>query len=102
MISLIEEKREALQELCPRYHVARLEIFGSAAVNSSVPEESDLDFLVAFNRSKEMNLADQFFGLWEDLQDLFDRDVDLIVERSMKNPYFIKAVNDTRKLVYAA
>lgn len=99
---MIEEKREALRELCARYGVARLEIFGSAAVNAAVPDESDLDFLVAFNRTGEMNLADQFFGLLEDLKSLFGREVDLVVERSMKNPYFIKAVNDTRKVVYAA
>lgn len=102
MISLIEEKRGMLEEVCRRYHVERLEVFGSAAVGEFRPDASDLDFLVAFRRSSDMNLADQYFGLWEDLRNLFGRDVDLIIERSMKNPYFIKAVNNTRRIVYAA
>lgn len=102
MIPLIEEKRRMLEEVCRRYHVERLEIFGSAAGGEFRPDASDLDFLVAFSRSSDMNLADQYFGLWEDLRGLFGRDVDLIIERAMKNPYFIKAVNNSRKIVYAA
>lgn len=102
VISLIEEKRGILEEMCRRYHVERLEIFGSAAGGEFRPESSDLDFLVAFHPSSDMNIADQYFGLWEDLRKLFNRDVDLVIERAMKNPYFIKAVNNTRKIVYAA
>jgi len=102
VISLIEEKRKMLEELCRTYHVERLDIFGSAATGKFRPDASDIDFIVSFNRSSDMNLADQYFGLWEDLRDMFGRDVDLVIERAMKNPYFIKAVNDTRRIVYAA
>jgi len=102
VISLIEEKRGMLEAACLRYHVERLEIFGSAADGAFRPDSSDLDFVVAFLCSSDMNLADQYFGLWEELREMFGRDVDLVIERSMKNPYFIKAVNATRRIVYAA
>lgn len=102
MISLIEEKRGILEEVCQRYHVERLEIFGSAATGEFQPDASDLDFVVAFLFSSDMTLLDQYFGLWEALRDMFGHDVDLVIERSMKNPYFIKAVNNTRRMVYAA
>lgn len=102
MIPLIEEKRATLEELCRRYHVERLDIFGSAASGEFQPDTSDLDFLVVFHPSSDMNLSDQYFGLWDDLRNLFNRDVDLVIERSMKNPYFIKTVNGTRRIIYAA
>lgn len=102
MVSAIEEKRSALEEICRRFHVARLEIFGSASTGEFNPGSSDLDFLVEFERNSEINLSDQYFGLWESLEGLFGCKVDLLTARSIRNPYFIKAVNQTRKVVYAA
>ena len=102
MNSLIEKNRTSLTQLCEKYNVKRLEIFGSAATGEFDAESSDLDFLVEFNRTKEMNVADQYFGLLEDLQDLFGRDIDLVMTRAMKNPYFIESVNQTRRLIYAS
>ena len=49
MIDLVEEKRDALGALCRRFHVKRLEIFGSAVTGRFDPSRSDLDFLVDFS-----------------------------------------------------
>jgi predicted nucleotidyltransferase len=47
VIALIEEHRGALRQLCQRYRVQRLEVFGSAATeNAFDPHTSDLDFRV--------------------------------------------------------
>lgn len=46
MIGLLEEKRTAIADLCKRYHVRRLDVFGSAAAGPFDPQESDVDFLV--------------------------------------------------------
>ena len=46
MIADILSHREELRELCRRYHVRRLDLFGSAARGDFVPARSDLDFLV--------------------------------------------------------
>jgi hypothetical protein len=48
MIPLIEKKRFAAEELCRKYRVIRLEVFGSAVGDSFDPDKSDLDFLVEF------------------------------------------------------
>jgi len=103
MVRVIQEKGAELAGLCARYGVRRLEVFGSAATGEGFdPQASDLDFLVEFQRTDAMNVADQYFGLWEDLMALFGRDVDLVMGRAMRNPHFIEAVNRTRSLVYAA
>ena len=101
MMQMIEAKREALSELCNRFHVGRLEVFGSAATGGLRPE-SDLDFLVEFQRVDSMTLADQYFGLLEALEELFGRKVDLLTGRSLRNPYFIASVKKTRQVLYAA
>ncbi|MDA1050661.1 MAG: nucleotidyltransferase domain-containing protein [Planctomycetota bacterium] len=98
----MENKLEDLATLCHRYGVRKLELFGSAADGSEFdPQRSDLDFLVEFEATAAMGPADQYFGLWEDLKLLFGRHVDLVTVRSMRNPYFIKAVNETRQVLYA-
>lgn len=101
MIQMLEAKREALAEMCHRFHVERLEVFGSAATGS-LCAESDLDFLVDFQRVESMTLADQYFGLLEALEELFGRKVDLLTGRSLRNRYFITSVEKTRELMYAA
>jgi len=103
MIAVVEEKRGQLAEMCRAYHVRRLEVFGSAATGDRFDNRaSDLDFLVEFQRTEEMNPADQYFGLLEALKELFGRDVDLVTARSLRNPYFIRSVNATREAVYAS
>lgn len=101
MMQTIEAKRDVLGDLCVRFHVARLEIFGSAATGD-LREDSDLDFLVEFRRVGSMTPADQYFGLLQALEELFGREIDLLTDRSLRNPYFISSVEKTRQLLYAA
>ena len=102
MIPLIDDNREALERLCLRYRVLRLELFGSAAGEGFDPESSDLDFLVEFHPLRENEYADAYFGLLEGLKTLFGRDVDLVVESAVKNPPFRQSIERSRKLLYAA
>jgi hypothetical protein len=103
VIPLVEKRQDALTRLCVRHCVGRLEAFGSAvAVERFDPESSDLDFLVEFLPLGPGEHADAYFGLLEDLEDLFERPVDLVMTRAIRNPYFLEAVNRTRELLYAA
>ena len=64
MHAAIADKREELAELCRRYGVARLEVFGSAARGVDFdPEASDADFLVEFDPDSDLPPLEQFFGL---------------------------------------
>jgi uncharacterized protein len=68
--------RERLAELCRRYHVAKLELFGSRARGTARPD-SDVDLLVTFAPGQTPGLA--FVALAEDLETVFGRSVDLLV-----------------------
>jgi len=102
MIAEIDTQRDQLEKLCRKHRVRRLEVFGSAADGTFDPERSDLDFLVEYEKLSPSEHYEAYFGLWEDLEALFHRKVDLVEPHTMRNPYFLKEVNATRKPVYAA
>lgn len=98
----IAARLSALEAACRRYHVRRLELFGSAAQGSDRPGTSDLDFLVEFERLPRGAYADSFFGLQETLEALFGRPIDLVVASAIKNPYFRESIESSKTPVYAA
>lgn len=102
MTDLISANLAGITEVCRRYGVKRLEVFGSAATGGFDPETSDCDFLVEFYPLPPGQRADAYFGLLEELQALLGRPVDLVVARAIRNPYFREAVEMTREVVYAA
>jgi predicted nucleotidyltransferase len=102
MIAAIRENRDALDELCRRFRVCRLELFGSAARGGFDPDSSDLDFLVEFEELEQGEYADTYFGLLEELTRLFQRKVDLVMISAIKNPYLLESIERSRMLLYAA
>ena len=102
VIALLEERQQSLVELCRRYHVARLDVFGSAASGAFESATSDVDFLVTFEPMPPADHADAYFGLLDALESLFDREIDLIEEDAVENPYFRRAVAASRVSLYAA
>ena len=103
MIEVLEDRGEEFADACRRHGVARLEVFGSATGDGFDPEGSDVDFLVEFAPDYDLGpwLA-EYFALREELQALVGRPVDLVMVGAMRNPYFIREVNRTRRLLYAA
>ncbi|MCY4131059.1 MAG: nucleotidyltransferase domain-containing protein [Nitrospira sp.] len=102
MIQAIVERTTELEQLCRRYHVQRLEVFGSATDSRRFRMDSDLDFLVEFQPFPPCGHANAYFGLLEDLQEVFGRPVDLVSSSAIKNPYFRESVEETKELLYAA
>jgi uncharacterized protein len=102
MLDLIEQHRPQIAELCRKHDVKRLELFGSAATDAFDPGTSDLDFFVEFLSYETPTIADQWFGLQEDLQQLFHCDIDLTSLRTAKNPYFLQIANRHKVTLYAA
>lgn len=102
MVALIEQHRTELEALCRRYHVERLEVFGSAATAQGFGADSDVDFLVEFLPLEPRAHGRAYLDLLVALQDLFGRDVDLVETRAISNPYFLDSVNRTRVVLYAA
>jgi uncharacterized protein len=102
MIDQIRLHREELWALCRRFHVRRLDLFGSAARGDFDPEHSDVDFIVEFDRDMRLHPFDAYFGLKEELEALFGRKVDLVELSAVRNPYLKASIERSRENVYAA
>ncbi len=101
MRDLIEQHRGELAAICRQFGVRQLELFGSAARGEDV-SGSDLDFLVAFERTDQRPAEERYFGLQEALSRLFDRPVDLVDIATARNPFFIANALKHRVRLYAA
>lgn len=95
--SLLQEQLESLRTLCQRHGVLRLEVFGSAASGAFDPLNSDLDFIVQMQGEREPGYSQRFCCLAQDLEALYQRPVDLLTERMIRNPYFKAEVERTRR-----
>ena len=103
MHPLIQDKRADIADLCRRYRVRHLEVFGSAARGEDFdPASSDADFLVEFESQSNLSPLEEFFGFQAELSRLLERRVDLVEARAVCNPYVLADMNRTRELVYAA
>ena len=100
MNGLIEQHHDAIRALCQKYGVRRLDLFGSAATGAFDPATSDLDFVATFADTRSPGYADRYLGFAEALEMLFGRPVDVITERSIRNPYFRQAVEASRQPIY--
>lgn len=92
---------DAIERACQRFGVQRLQVFGSILTDRFDPASSDIDFLVDFLPDRDDAFED-FFGLREELARITQRDVDLVVARSVRNPYFKAATSSSARNVYAA
>ena len=102
MIDDIAAHREAVAALCRRFHVRRLDVFGSAARGADFDRgRSDLDFLVEFDRTA-LRRFDAYFGFKEALEELFGRPVDLVEPGAVHNPYLKANIEKSRRNVFAA
>ena len=97
----IAARQRDLAALRKQFHVQRLELFGSATSPEFDPKASDLDFLVEFESLPVSTYADTFFGLLEALEKLFGRNVDLVVDSAVTNPYFRQSIEHGKTLLYA-
>lgn len=104
MISKIENNKESIQSICKKHKVSRLNIFGSAMNEKLFNKElSDIDLAVIFDPSIPIeDMADHYFGLIEDLERIFESEVDLVTLKSVKNKIFKKELENTMIQLYAA
>lgn len=96
----IQNKLPGLALLFKKHKIKNAFAFGSA-VTSHFRKDSDIDILV--NIDDQIDPSEAGGHLWdlqEELEKLFQREIDLITERSLRNPYFISEINDTKIRIY--
>jgi uncharacterized protein len=77
-------------------------VFGSVLTHA-FNEQSDIDLLVNFQDNLDpLEEGTMLWNLHDALREIFNREIDILVEDSLKNPYFIEELNEKKQLIYAA
>ena len=88
-----------ITELCKKHKVKSLYVFGSV-LTDKFNNKSDIDLIVDFDTFPVENYIDNYFDLKFSLEDIFNRSIDLLEEKALKNPYFKQNVNLQKQLLY--
>ncbi|MBK8907326.1 MAG: nucleotidyltransferase domain-containing protein [Rhodospirillales bacterium] len=102
MHDLIESRRDDIAQLCRRFHVHRLELFGSAARETDFDaESSDVDLLIDYEPEHAPPSLSEYPALRDALATMFARPVDLLMSSCVRNPFVREHINRSRKTIYA-
>ncbi len=99
---ILENRKEDLKRICQDLKIKRLYAFGSV-VSDKFNEKSDIDFLISFADNLTVEeYTNNYFSLHYRLRGLFNREIDIVAESTLSNPYFIESINETKELIYEA
>ncbi|MCL5280997.1 MAG: nucleotidyltransferase family protein [Planctomycetes bacterium] len=96
----IDIPRDEIEVFCRKWRIKRLSLFGSVLRDDFRPD-SDVDVLVSFEPDAPWDLFD-LVDMRDELMVLFGRDVDLVEEEGLRNPFRRRTILDTREVIYAA
>ncbi|HKV45381.1 MAG TPA: nucleotidyltransferase domain-containing protein [bacterium] len=102
MVALSGPLRSRIAEVCQRYQVRRLELFGSAAREGVLLDGSDVDLLVSFEDREPGPRFGTYFRLRQELEALLGRPVDLVMPEAITNPYIQADIARDRTVLYGA
>ena len=102
MQQILEKRREDIKWMCQNFKVKRLYAFGSV-VSDKFRKDSDIDFLFSFADNLTVEeYTNNYFSLHYRLREIFHREIDLVTERTLSNPYLIDSINESKELIYEA
>lgn len=86
-------------EILKNNHVRRAYLFGSS-VTDKFNEKSDIDIIIDIDETLPIKeYADCYWNIQFGLEDMLKREIDLISEDCIKNPYFKKEVDETKEAI---
>jgi predicted nucleotidyltransferase len=100
MLDSFSKYKDKIAHIFRSHRIERAYVFGSAA-NGDFNDDSDIDFLIEFEAGIEpLERGELWWNLHDTLRDFFKREIDLVTKSSLKNPYFIKEIEETKSLIY--
>jgi len=98
-MNIVERDITSVSDLCRQYKVRNMYLFGSVLTNEFSPE-SDIDLLVNFDDVSLYHYFDNYMELKDRLEQLFNRPVDLVEEKTLRNPVLRRSIERNKKLIY--
>jgi uncharacterized protein len=98
-MNIVEKNIDKVRDLCVKHKVGKLFAIGSVLTNK-FKTDSDIDFVVDFVDIDLYDYADNYFDLKYSLENLFNRDVDLLEDKAINNPYLRNSIDSSKRLIY--
>lgn len=98
-MNIVEKNIDIINDLCKRHKVRQMFIFGSV-LTKRFKKNSDIDFIVDFQGVDLYDYADNYFDLKNSLEHLFKREVDLLEDKAIKNPFLRQSIDSSKRLIY--
>jgi len=100
VINDLIRNRDGFIDICKSHHVKQIYAFGSTVTGDFDPGKSDIDLLVEFDEPDPIERGEKILSLWDKLEALFKRKVDLLTNPNIRNPYLRQSVNESKVLIY--
>jgi predicted nucleotidyltransferase len=98
-MSIVDKNIEAIKDLCLKYNVMNLCVFGSV-LTDKFKKSSDVDFIVNFSDVSLYNYADNYFDFKKSLENVLKRNVDLLEDKAISNPYLRLSIDSSKRIIY--
>lgn len=98
-MNIVEKNIGSVRKLCKKHKVEKLYAFGSVLTNR-FNKKSDIDLLVKFGKVRLYDYADNYFDFKFASEDSFHRNIDLLEDQAIKNPYLRQSIDESKKLIY--
>ena len=99
IMNVVEQNMNQVSRLLEQYKVENMYLFGSV-LTENFTLTSDIDFLVNFGQVELKDYFDNYIGLKIGLEKIFNRSVDLVEEKTVKNPVLRRSIDRSKKLIY--
>ncbi|MGN6248059.1 MAG: nucleotidyltransferase family protein [Ginsengibacter sp.] len=102
MVEIVKNKIPQIIELCKKHKLKSLYLFGSATDAKFFNKKSDVDFLYEYDEKKinELDYANNYFNFLFSLKKILKRNIDLMPNNKLKNPYLLKQINSEKIKIY--
>ena len=96
----ILKKQKDFEILCKNHKVKYLYAFGSSVTEKFDYNKSDIDLLVEIDSKDPVDRGEKLLSLWDLFEIFFRREVDLLTDSSIRNPFLRKSIDSTKVLIY--
>ncbi len=96
----ISNRLNEFKSLCVSHSVKYLYAFGSSVTDHFDYEKSDIDVLVEIDEKNPLERGEKLISLWDTLEEFFQREVDMLTDSSISNPFLRKSIDSSKILIY--
>ena len=96
----IDIQPEKIKDFCKKWKIMEFSLFGSV-LRDDFRSNSDVDVLVSFEETAGWDLFD-IVDMKEELKSIFDREVDLVEQGAIRNPFRRQSILSSKEILYAA